>query len=209
MNYRSFRRALVPDLREQVRLATARAILSAAEEVFSSDGVHGAHMGEIAKRAGLAVGTLYNHFRDRDTLLLALIRTQSDDLFSAMDTVLEKKLPFTEQLKQLLAAILAHLETHRRFFRILIMTDGGDYKAKLLGKSGPPDVMNEMLRRVDQVIRRGIREKILRADVEQQFSLFLLGMIRALCMYDAKNPREEALGDVDQLVRFFLNGAAA
>ncbi len=174
MNYRSLRRALVPDLREQVRVATAKAIMSAAEEVFASDGVHGAHMGEIARRAGLAVGTLYNHFRDRETLLLALVQTQSQELFAAMDAVLEKKLPFSEQLTQILTAILTHLESHRRFFRILMITDGGDFKAKLMGKTGPPDVMSEMVRRV-AAVRRGVREKILRPDAEEQFPLVPAG----------------------------------
>ncbi len=209
MNSRSFRRALVPDLREQVRVATARAILDAAEEVFAADGVHGAHMGEIARKAGLAVGTLYNHFRDRETLLSALIEANSQELFRAMDEVLDQKRPFAEQLSELLGAVLGHLERHRKFFRILLRGDLGDLKVKLLGKTTDRTVvMTEIVRRFALLIRRGVREKILRADADDHFALFLVGMVKAMSMRDVIQPDKGAPTQVDEMVRFFLHGAA-
>jgi AcrR family transcriptional regulator len=53
-----------PRLRERLREEAARAILAAAEEVFATDGLQ-ARMERIAEQAGVAVGTLYNHFEDR------------------------------------------------------------------------------------------------------------------------------------------------
>jgi AcrR family transcriptional regulator len=57
------RRALTEDRRAQ--------ILSAAEAVFASRGYHGATMRAIARRAGLAEGTIYLYFRSKRGLLLA------------------------------------------------------------------------------------------------------------------------------------------
>ena len=60
-------------LRERLKGETQRAILEAAEEAFGQSGLNGARMDDIAARAGVSVGTLYNHFSDRDALLKALI----------------------------------------------------------------------------------------------------------------------------------------
>ena len=62
-----------PRLRARIRETTEQAILAAAEEVFADAGLHAAHMGTIAARAGVSVGTLYNHFEDREALLAGLL----------------------------------------------------------------------------------------------------------------------------------------
>ena len=62
-----------PRLRHRLREETVSAILEAAEHEFASDGLHAARMERIAARAGVAVGTLYNHFDDREALVLALV----------------------------------------------------------------------------------------------------------------------------------------
>ena len=45
-------------------------------------------MEEIAARAGLAVGTLYNYFPSKDELLLTILRRETDALIEAGDRVL-------------------------------------------------------------------------------------------------------------------------
>ncbi len=62
MNRRSTAERQPQSLRERFNETTLQAVLSAAEEVFADAGLHAAHMGEIAERAGVSVGTLYNHF---------------------------------------------------------------------------------------------------------------------------------------------------
>ena len=76
-------------LRERLKEATRDAILEAAEEAFARDGVQAARMETIAKAAGVAVGTLYNHFEDRTALLDALMRARRADLIRRLDEALE------------------------------------------------------------------------------------------------------------------------
>src|SRR3954463_15021581 len=77
-------------LRERFREETAAAVLEAAEDVFVEKGLHAASMGDIARRAGVAVGTLYNHFADRDALLNVLLDTRSRELLAEVDAELKK-----------------------------------------------------------------------------------------------------------------------
>ena len=51
------------------------AILKAARAVFSARGRE-AHLGDVARRAKVGMGTVYRHFPDKDALLEALAREQ-------------------------------------------------------------------------------------------------------------------------------------
>lgn len=54
------------------RLTRAR-LLRSAEQLFSRRGFAEAAVGDIARRAGVGVGTLYHHFPDKRAILLDLI----------------------------------------------------------------------------------------------------------------------------------------
>ena len=60
-------------LRERKKERTRQAILASAHELFLSKSYDEAIIEEIAERADLAVGTLYNYFPSKGELLLALI----------------------------------------------------------------------------------------------------------------------------------------
>ena len=59
--------------REQKKLANRRAILDAGLLVFSSIGYERATIMDVVEASGLSVGTLYNHFGDKDTIFAEII----------------------------------------------------------------------------------------------------------------------------------------
>jgi AcrR family transcriptional regulator len=58
--------------------ATRERVLSAAEALFRESGYQSASMSDVARRAGVGVGTLYHHFADKRALLLELIERIGD-----------------------------------------------------------------------------------------------------------------------------------
>ncbi|HOX07019.1 MAG TPA: helix-turn-helix domain-containing protein [Planctomycetota bacterium] len=58
--------------------ASREAILAAAQHVFAERGFHGARVEEIARTAGVAKGTVFLHFKDKEGLLLALVRQKTE-----------------------------------------------------------------------------------------------------------------------------------
>lgn len=60
----------IPARQQRSRDTEARLLL-AAEEVFARSGVPGATVAEICRTAGVAVGTFYGRFRDKNALLAA------------------------------------------------------------------------------------------------------------------------------------------
>ena len=68
------------DRRARKRERNRRAILAAAREVMAGKGIDEATMAEISDRADVALGSLYNHFRSKEELALAVIDAEIEGL---------------------------------------------------------------------------------------------------------------------------------
>ncbi len=69
--------------REQQKQGRERRILLAATHLFSTKGYAETTMEDVAASARLAVGTLYNYFRSKSELLLAILRRETEELLAA------------------------------------------------------------------------------------------------------------------------------
>ena len=204
MNRDSAKRAAAPRLRARLREATTDAIRTAAEEILTEQGF-GARMEDIAERAGVSVGTLYNHFEDRSALLLELIRVRREALMVQVDEVLAEveDRPVREQLRLLLDRVFGHFHEHARFFAIVMQSE-------VVRSPGFPQrggTLSELATRVEQVIQRGIASGELRRTGSEYYASLLLGMIRGLLTRVAETQRGEELHrGADVLLQVFLKG---
>jgi AcrR family transcriptional regulator len=77
-----------PGRRELQKQDRERRILIAARQLFDRNGYAKTSMEDVAARAGLAVGTLYNYFHSKDDLLLAIMRREADRLLRVGERIL-------------------------------------------------------------------------------------------------------------------------
>lgn len=82
------------------------ALLSAARQAFLS-GDTDAHVEEIARSAGVAVGTLYRHFETREALIEEVYRKEVDELCAAPTDLLDHHAP-DEALRLFLLLLVDH-----------------------------------------------------------------------------------------------------
>ena len=75
--------------REHQKSERERRIVRAARKLFASRGFASTGMEEIAERADLAVGTLYNYFPSKTELLLAIVRRETDEMLAAGRTLID------------------------------------------------------------------------------------------------------------------------
>jgi AcrR family transcriptional regulator len=62
-------------------------LIAAATEAFATDGV-GTSLEDVARRAGVGIGTLYRHFPSRDALVAAVYRQEVGSLAAAAPALL-------------------------------------------------------------------------------------------------------------------------
>lgn len=195
-----------PRLRERFREETRTAILVAAEEALVQDGVHGARMEAIAKRAGIAVGTVYNYFTDREELVSALLDLRRKELIERLDSAMEAETdaPFEAQLERYVRTVLDHLESHRPLFRLLLHEEIG-----VASKAGSKRTMlRELVSRAERLTSVGVEQGALAPEDAPLYGAALVGILRGVSLR-AIESGDGALGDtVAPLTRFFLYGSA-
>jgi len=213
MNRRSVSELAPQTLRERHRSATIETVLAAAEQVFADQGLHAAHMGEIASKAGVSVGTLYNHFKDREALLAGLLEARRAEMISSLDETMQAaaKRPALERLRAMVESMLLHKSRHRKFLQILLQGEIGRYEHTFPSACRMPGAtLHEIYSRVDKVVRQAVKEGALRADIEATAPMFLMGMVRSLAIRDAMREEQgDPLKDAAELFDFFLEGARA
>jgi AcrR family transcriptional regulator len=107
--------------RERERLQVRERILSAARELFASDGYEAVSMRKIASRIEYSAMALYRHFADKETLLRELCL----DDFNALRQVLERIRGVSDPVERLRQMGLAYVEFALECpnqYRLLFMT---------------------------------------------------------------------------------------
>ncbi|MCO4746471.1 MAG: TetR/AcrR family transcriptional regulator [Proteobacteria bacterium] len=64
-------------------------ITEAAVEVFAEKGFHQARVSDIARRAGVADGTIYLYFKNKEDLLLSIFEEKMDELLTGLGEALD------------------------------------------------------------------------------------------------------------------------
>ena len=167
-------------------------------------------MEEIAERAGMAVGTLYNYFDDRGALLQAVLEASATELTARMEKgALPVGVPFKEQVERFFSLVLEHQQSHFRLFAILVQEELE--QARSLGGAGRrPLTLRPLYNLAQRLVENGVREGALRAEDADLYPTFLLGMVRGVftrqLLVTGDLPSLAAAGP---MTRFFLHGAAA
>jgi AcrR family transcriptional regulator len=87
-------------------------LLDAALQVYAERGADDASLDEIARRAGVGIGTLYRHFPTRQALLEAVYRDQVEEL-CAVARELHDEVPPEQALERWLRALMAFATTKK------------------------------------------------------------------------------------------------
>jgi AcrR family transcriptional regulator len=109
-------------------------LLDAAREVFAESGLD-ASLEEIARRAGVRVGTLYHHFGNRAALVDAAIIDLVEESVSLAERALEEPDPW-EGLVEHLTGLAEWQARHRGFAEVCVMAlpaDSATERAKARG----------------------------------------------------------------------------
>jgi len=184
-------------MKERQREAATEAILEAAEQVAAERGLAGTSIAAIAKRAGVAVGTLYNYFPDREQLLATWMQHRRNELVPAIEAaaLAHVKLPFERRLRAYLADILAIFEKKRQFVRV--MASLGPQQQKFNEKK--PAVLAAMIASLEEMLRP------VAPQLAENYAHMLVGMIRGMAHWraEADVPLDQ---DAELLAETFLRG---
>lgn len=186
-------------------------ILEAAEGVFADKGYYDAAVEEIAARAEISIGTLYNLFTNKEGLFLTVIEQRVNHFLQEITQCAEAGRTAAEKLDALLTGIFTYLEQHQAFFRLYVTATHGlpwhlnsDMGALLFAKYR--DIQNY----VTTICQQGKDEGAFHTESPFSLALAILGVANAFLtswiMSKKKRPLSESLEEVRVYVRALTRG---
>jgi AcrR family transcriptional regulator len=120
------RRPQRPARTRQERASERRdAILAAALDEFSERGFAAARLDDVAKRADVAKGTIYLHFRDKEHLFQEIVRAMLAPLVGSLEALGHSDMPMRDVGERIVDLFIREIyETRRRDVIRLIITEG-------------------------------------------------------------------------------------
>jgi AcrR family transcriptional regulator len=118
------------DVRAAKAAERRSAILKAALDEFSERGFAAARLDDVARRAGVAKGTIYLYFKDKEALFQELVRFQIGPVVGALEAVLASDLPLAVIVEHALDIFVREIYgTHRKQVLRLIISEGPRFPA--------------------------------------------------------------------------------
>ncbi|WP_369217495.1 TetR/AcrR family transcriptional regulator [Streptomyces flavofungini] len=144
------------------------ALLSAARRAFLG-GDTDVHVEDIARSAGVAVGTLYRHFDTREALIEEVYRKEVDDLCSTPGDLLDQHTP-QEALRHFLLLLVDHAAVGKGMSAVL---------ESIMATDSPvfDDARTRMANALSRLLDAGIAAGTIRDDITGPTLLRALGGI--------------------------------
>jgi AcrR family transcriptional regulator len=121
--------AKAPSRRKEASARRRQAVLDAGLEVFSTHGFAAARLDDVAERAGVAKGTIYLFFEDKEDLFEQIVLGAAAPVLARIDGVISRTdLPLEEMLSRLFEVFQSEiLTTKRKEILRLVITEGAHF----------------------------------------------------------------------------------
>jgi AcrR family transcriptional regulator len=165
---RASRKSDANGVRAQKSAARREAILSAALDEFSAQGFAATRLDDVARRAGVAKGTIYLHFRDKEALFQELIRSVLGPFVGTLELALKADLPVRQIAEQALELFVREVyETRRKDVIRLILTEGQRFPQ--LAEFYYREVLSRAIAAFRQLMRGAVERGELKSDALARF----------------------------------------
>lgn len=134
------------------------AIINAALKLFVENGFHGTATGKIAQEAGVANGTLFQYFKTKDELVIALYLQFKEEMFEFVSAHTDNKTDIKESIKSnILSSLYWALDNPAKFHFIQQF-----HTSPYIGKV-EQEVLNKQVEPHLALIQKGIQTGVLKS----------------------------------------------
>ncbi len=179
-----------------------RQILQAAVEVFGNSNFQSAGISEIAQRANIAEGTIYQYFKNKEDLFFSIPAEKTETFCEELDLHLEGIHDVLNKIRKLTWFYLYFFKTNPEYARILMLemrVNRSFFKCKTFDKVA---MFNN---KVLDLILEGQQQGLIRGDVDgrvirEQLMGFLEHRVTGWLLKEEKEDLLKNYGEISDLV---------
>jgi TetR/AcrR family fatty acid metabolism transcriptional regulator len=186
-----------------------RAILDAAVRVFARKGFYHARVSEIAREAGVADGTIYLYFQNKDDILISLFEDGMKTVIDRVRSEIEKETDPLQKIKCFARAHLSLIEDNKDMAEIIQVELRQSNKFM---KEYRNEKFFEYIDLISSIVKEGQAQGVIRQDVEPGIvKRAFFGALDEMSRYWVLSfKRKYSINTAaEQISEFFIKGIAA
>ncbi|SET43708.1 transcriptional regulator, TetR family [Oceanobacillus limi] len=140
-------------------------IIDAAVEVIAENGYHASQVSKIAKKAGVADGTIYLYFKNKEDILVSVFEEKMGQFIEQIVSATSEK---EDANKKLLTLIEMHFRQLAEDHYLAIVTQLELRQSNIDLRLQINNVLKPYLVVIDEIIKEGIEQKLFRDDLNRK-----------------------------------------
>jgi TetR/AcrR family fatty acid metabolism transcriptional regulator len=183
-------------------------IIQAAIEVFSKKDFQTASISEIAQRASIADGTIYQYFRSKEDLFFSIPIEKTKEFCSQLELHLEGISGAINKIRKFVWYFLYFFKTNPEYGRILLLEMR---VSKSFVKTETYDFLKQSVSQVMNIIIEGQNEGVIRQDTDIYILRHLiLGILEHMvCRWLLKGEKYDLLEHHQEVSQIVIDGLRA
>jgi len=162
--------------------SSERIIFDAALKIFSEYGYQGAGMRMIANRAGLSVGSLYLHVKNKEQLFFRMMKSHFENVLYEVRKAIDKT---TNPVDALRALIRVNMELARKNKAFFLVNDKPRQKFEIEMKR---NFFGTQRAFIEEIIGKGVEDGYFSHCNEKEVAKIIMSVIRGFIFSTAINP---------------------
>ena len=141
---------------------TEARLLAAAKKVFTTKGLAGARMQDIADEAGINKAMLHYYFRDKDKLFEVIFLEEANKFFPKINRIFESDLPLFEKIEQFVNEYIDEMVENPYlpwFILNELNRDADQFLSKIWDIKNRPNPA-KLLQQIEKEVKKGTIKKV-------------------------------------------------
>lgn len=139
-----------------------RQIIEAAVQVIAENGYHSSQVSKIAKQAGVADGTIYLYFKNKEDILISVFKEKMGEFIGQTTREIMKIDRADDQLRSLINSHFRQLASNHH---LAVVTQLELRQSNIDLRFQINHVLTPYLQLIDQVITKGMKENTFKTDL--------------------------------------------
>jgi len=178
-------------------------LCEAATGILVEYGIENITMDKVAEAAGVAKGTIYNYFKDKNQLLSTISDTVLNPIFKRITKLANSNSEALFKLEEIAKIMFEAFSHHKRFFILLHETRNSG----MLGNKKPLEKRNEFISILRRIIEAAMKDGQLRVSNPLVVAEIFAGMVMSIniskIIIGTERPIQE---DLNIVMSIFTNG---